>query len=154
MPMCLNPPSWRFTLLFKCFRAPAYVLRCSDLCEDFEEDLQFHFSLGLNTLLVSRFELQLLFIPTIYTLLYSNLLAYVYHLPDHRQCWLLGELPPDSASSNTVHHFFGVWCASPTGGGSSPSELSLETRLYVASELCTLSSMTVVFPACSRSFHA
>jgi len=123
MPMFLNPPSWQFTLLFKCFRAPAYVLRCSDLCEDFEEDLQFHFSLGLNTLLVSRFELQLLFIPTIYTLLYSNLLAHVYLLPDYCQCWLLGELPPDSASSNAVHYFCGVWCASPTGGGSSPSEL-------------------------------
>lgn len=29
-----------------------YVLQCSDLCEDFQEDLQFHFSLGLNSLLV------------------------------------------------------------------------------------------------------
>ena len=31
----------------------SYVLRCADLCEDFREDLQFHFSLGLNTLVVA-----------------------------------------------------------------------------------------------------
>ena len=31
-----------------------YVLRCEDLCEDFKEDLDFHFSLfGLRSLLVS-----------------------------------------------------------------------------------------------------
>ena len=30
-----------------------YALQCADLCEDFHEDLQFHFSLGLNTLLVA-----------------------------------------------------------------------------------------------------
>lgn len=30
----------------------SYLLHCADLCEDFSEDLQFHFSLGLNTVLV------------------------------------------------------------------------------------------------------
>lgn len=30
----------------------SYLLHCADLCEDFSEDLQFHFSLGLNTFLV------------------------------------------------------------------------------------------------------
>lgn len=30
----------------------SYLLNCADLCEDFSEDLQFHFSLGLNTFLV------------------------------------------------------------------------------------------------------
>ena len=29
-----------------------YSLQCAELCGDFQEDLQFHFSLGLNTLSV------------------------------------------------------------------------------------------------------
>ena len=30
----------------------SFVLRCADLCEDFQEDLHFHFSLGLSSVLV------------------------------------------------------------------------------------------------------
>ena len=30
----------------------SYSLQCAELCHDFQEDLQFHFSLGLNSLSV------------------------------------------------------------------------------------------------------
>ena len=31
----------------------SYVMQCAELCEDFHEDLEFHFSLGITSLLVS-----------------------------------------------------------------------------------------------------
>ena len=44
--------------LFRTFhRAPeiTYVLCCADLCKDFKEDLEFHFSLGVHRMKVERF---------------------------------------------------------------------------------------------------
>ena len=167
MPMFLNPPFWQFTLLSKCFRAPelTYVLRCSDLCEDFEEDLQFHFSLGLNTLLVRSLNFSCYLSPPspFCTLTYWPMFIF-FQTTVNAGSWVSSLQTQLARIQSIISLEYGVPLLLVVAAVLVSCHLRLKYMLHlncVVHHLCFpwrsllgVSAMTIVFPACSSSFHS
>ena len=115
-----------------------YVLQCSDLCEDFHEDLQFHFSLGLNSLLV---------VPPLPLPPTPPLTA-----PSPAGCgqlWVVAQLSEDPAVLGAVDCLSGVRGASCSSGSCPASECSVPGGGYCSVMSCVHTAAAVPECACA-----